>query len=186
MTIPKADSYNIKLESAGNMDMVLWRSCAREDSGSQKKPGFFIFSGNNKTEYVYNPLPGLEDTGTCPLRIDVYEVEKGQHSWAFLEFEHPDYLLPFDLDCNGRKKTFSGVGTCQQKAGLLARVHFDEPIMFAPPEPDKCPTPKRIEKGVYKWEVGTGECLYHFKTSAGLLGKFISIGYQGVLIRGGV
>ena len=183
--IPQAKSYKIKLESEGDMDMLLWRSCAREDSGSHKRPGNFLFPKPNIVEYQYDPLPGLEDQHTCPLRIDSYQVKNGQHSWAFLTFEHTQYQVKFTLDCNGRPIRYNGVGACQQKQGLLARVHFPLPTMIAPPS-DGCPMPENLGNYTYKWEVGAGECLYHFKTNDGKLGKFITIGYSGVLVRGGV
>ena len=187
VVIPEAPKYEIELESPGNIDMILWKSCAREDSGSPKRPGFFIFKGEKTVKYTYEPLKGVEDTGTCPLRIDAYDAKNNQHAWAFLLFEHPDeFAVPFEFDCNGRRVPFSGVGACQHKAGLIARAQFFEAVMFATPKPEGCPMPKKVGQYLYKWEMGIKECLYHFKTKNGDYGKFTGIGYQGVLVRGGI
>lgn len=191
VVIPKAESYAIDIKAVSDIDMALWRSCAREDSGNPEKPGWFIFKGSKDFNYQYTPNPGLEDTGTCPLRIDTFEKKNNQHAWAFLEFEHPDYVVSFEADCNGRRQTFNGVGACQHKAGLITRIHSDVELMFAPADPKSCPEVRRdatVKSGkyVYRWEMGVGECLYHFKDVRNRRGKHIGIGYQGVLVRGGV
>lgn len=187
VVIPEARIYEIEIESPSNIDMILWRSCAREDTGTPKKPSFFIFKGPKQVKYTYEPRQGLEDTGTCPLRVDAFEAKNNQHAWAFLIFERPrEFKVPFQFDCNGRAVDFKGVGACQHKAGLIARVQFQEPIMFATPKPNKCPMPKKVGQYLYKWEMGVGECLYTFRTANKKYGKFIAIGYQGILIRGGI
>jgi len=186
VTVPRETSYKIQIESEANVDMIIWRGCAREDSGTPKKPGLFNFLSQRKIYYTYTPQPGLEDLGTCPFRLEAYDSTKNQHGWAFLEFEHPNYKVKFELDCNGRRAAFDGVGTCQQKAGLLMRAHFGERIDFAKPMPEGCPMPRYDVEGLYEWEAGPGECIYHFQNEKYELGKFIVIGYQGILIRGGV
>lgn len=186
VTVPRAPEYRMKIEAPGDMDMVLFKSCAREDSGTVAKPGFFKFSSKRVIEYTYRPLEGLEDAMTCPLVIEAYDAKNNQHSWAFIDFLHPNYQVPFALDCNGRRsEPNEGVGICQQKMGLIAMARFGEPIRFATPHGD-CPTPKKVGDYTYRWEVGRGECLYNFDTKDGRVGKMTIIGYEGILLRNGV
>lgn len=186
VTIPKSREYRIKMSPKGEMDLVLIRSCAREDSAEKQggESGFFIWSSRKTFEYLYRPNRGLEDEGVCPLRVDVYESEKGRHSWALLDFEHPDYKLEFQTDCNGRREHHNGVAVCQARKGLIQRLHFPEPVRFSAPLPENCPKPKR--KGIYFYEfpLELGECLYHFDTKSGKMGRLTTVGYEGILIRG--
>ena len=184
VTIPKASAYQITLRPKGKMDLVLVKSCHREDSAEKSNNGgFFIFKGKNEFQYKYKPRQGLEDRRTCPLTVDVYEAEKGRHSWAFLEFEHSDYALQFKVDCNGHTAVANGVYACQAKNGLVQRVSFPEPVMFWPVKPESCAKPEKKGNWFYEIALSTGECLYHFDTQSGVMGKLITIGYQGVLIR---
>lgn len=185
VVLPEAKKYEIELDSPGNIDLIIWRSCAREHTGSPKKPGFFIFKGAKQVKYTYEPLAGVEDIGTCPLVIDAFDAKDNQHAWAFLMFEREEFKIPFELDCNGKREPFTGVGRCQNKAGLVTRAQFFEAIMFATPETG-CAKPKKVGQYLYKWNMSKNECLYHFKTRSADYGKFITIGYEGVLVRGGV
>ena len=188
VTIPEKGFYEIELEAPADIDMVLWRSCAREDTGSPKKPGLFKFLNSKTVEYFYTPNPGQENLDVCPLRIDAYDAKNNQHSWAFLSFERKEFKLEFELDCNARRSSYRGVGSCQHKTGLPMRAHFGEEVRFAPPKPDGCPMPEPVpnEFGVWTWPMATGECLYKAETRDGKKARFIGIGYEGVLIRGGV
>lgn len=181
-TVPNAPDYKLKLKPRGDMDLIIIRTCAREDSAEEQSSGFFIFKGD-EFEYHYIPNPGLEDVGVCPLRVDVYDSGEGKHSWALLDFEHPDYEVPFEVDCNGRRRLFSGVGVCQARNGLIQRFHFKEPIRFATPLPSGCPMPEKKSNYVYDFKIALEECLYHFDTKGGRLGRLTTIGYEGILVR---
>jgi hypothetical protein len=189
VTIPESTTaYEMELVAPADIDMVLWRSCAREDSGSPNKPGLFKFLSSKEVKYTYTPNPGQENKDTCPLRIDAYDAKNNQHSWAFLSFERKEFKLEFELDCNARRQSFNGVGSCQHKSDLPMRAHFGEEVRFAPPKPAGCAVPKKVpgEFGVWTWPMTTGECVYKAENRDGEKARFIGIGYQGVLIRGGV
>lgn len=181
VVVPKADRYNLVLRPKGKLDLVLVRTCHREFSGEKLSPGF-LGIGGGQFKYEYVPTPGLEDSRVCPLRAEVYESDKGRHSWALLDFEHPDYTIGYMLQCNGAVSYPRGVGVCQTKAGLLQRIKFQEPIRFAPPEPVGCALPMKKD-GVYEFAASLGECLYHFDTKDGRLGRLTVVGYEGVLVR---
>ena len=181
--IPRADKYEITLEPKGDMDLILVRSCHREHSFEKKSKKFlWIRIGSNSFQYTYEPNP-KERERVCPLRIEVYEAVNGRHSWALLDFEHPDYQLKASIWCNGELKTFNGVSICQAKTGLIQSINFPEIIEFADP-PKGCNLPRYIDD-TFEWEMSKGECLYHIRSESGKLHRMTTIGYEGVLVREG-
>ena len=181
--IPRADKYEITLEPKGDMDLILVRSCHREHSFEKKSKKFlWIRIGSNSFQYTYEPSP-KEKNSTCPLRVEVYESINGRHSWALLDFEHPDYKMEARILCNGEVKTFNGVSICQAKVGLIQSVEFPDIVDFADP-PDGCMLPV-YKDGAFDWEMSKGECLYHIRNAKGELHRMTTIGYEGVLVREG-
>lgn len=179
VVIPNAASYELTIKPKGDIDLMLIRSCHREASFEKLSPGWF---GKNQFKYTYIPQNALETNRVCPLRIDIYESKKGRHSWAFLDFEHPQYQVQAMLSCNGKDQNIRGVGVCQAGEGLVQRLRFMEPIRFAPPMPETCAKPKKVGDA-YEFEISKGECLYHFDTQDRRLGRVTFIGYEGVLVR---
>lgn len=180
--VPKSQSYDIKLIPPGEIDLMLLRSCHREFSVEKADTGWSLF-GNKKKSYVYKytPIHGLEDNRVCPLRIDIYESEKGRQSWALLDFESPDYTVDAEITCNGETKSMRGVGVCQSKEQTIQRIKFQEPVRFAP-TPVMCNAPKKVGD-LYEIKTAVGECLFTFDTRDGRTGRLINVGYSGVLVR---
>jgi hypothetical protein len=180
--IPYAKTYNITLVPKGELNLMLIRSCHREYSVEKETSGWFNFGKKPKFVYSYTPVPGIEDTRTCQLRIDAYESGKSRHSWAFLDFTSPEYKLQASLTCNGTIVNMNGVGTCQAKEQTVQRIRFNEEVRFAPPKPSNCNQPKVVD-GAYEIESTVGECLYQFQNRENELGRLTIVGYQGVLVR---
>lgn len=180
VVVPRAEKYDLVLTPKGDIDLILLRTCHREYTAEKLSAGWFK---KDKFKYEYKPVPTLESDGVCPMRVDMYESDPGRHSWAFIDFEHPDYDLKAVLTCNGEISTINGVGVCQAKQTTIQRLRFTEPVQFAPPEPSTCQAPKKKPDGAYEWEVSLGECLYHARTREGRLARVTVIGYEGVLVR---
>lgn len=181
--IPRANKYEIIVKPKGNMDLILIRSCHREHSFEKKSKKFlWIKLGENKFKYTYNPTP-KEREKACPLRVEVYEAKNGRHSWALIDFEHPDYQLPSRLTCNGEIRTPNGVAVCQAKAGLIQTIEFPEIVQFATPD-EGCVRPKFVD-GAFDWQISKGECLYITTARDGRKHRMTAIGYEGVLVREG-
>lgn len=181
-TVPYASSYNFVLAPRGAIDLMLIKTCNRTYSAEKINSGWF---GKNKFSYLYTPN-SVEDSRVCPIRLDVYESSKeGRHSWALIDFENPKYTVSANLVCDGVVRKMNGVGTCQAKAQTIQKISFSEPMRIAPPQPSSCAKPvQRDANGLdYEIDVSVGECLYHFDTQDGRLGRLIVVGYQGVLIR---
>lgn len=179
--VPHSQKYDLTLRPKGDLDLILLRSCHREYSGEKISSGFL---SSRVFKYSYAPVPGLEDKGACPLRVDVYESAKGRHSWALIDFETPDLTIPGKMVCNGEIKGFNGVSICQGKTKTIQRVEFYEPVRFAPAA-EGCGAPKKLSSNLYEFDLSLGECLYYFDTRDGKMGRLITIGYEGVLVREG-
>lgn len=175
----KAESYNIILRPKADLDLVLLKTCHREFTGEKLSSGFL---SSKAFKYNYVPMKGIEDLGSCPLRIDVFESGKGRHSWAMLDFESPDLTIKGKMTCNGFEVHFSGVSICQGKAETTQRVEFTEAVRFAP---SNCDAPDKISEFIWDFHLSFGECLFYFDNKQGNIGRITTIGYSGVLVREG-
>lgn len=175
--LPAADAYEMTVRPTGKMDLLLITTCHREGSFSPKSVGFF--KKTNSFEYYYEPEPDIEGSGACPLRVDAFDRERGQHSWFFADFEGTE-TLPAIVSCNGTTEEFNGVSVCQSKAGLIQRIEFAQPVIVNPDS--ACPLP-RMDRNAFDYEISKGECVYAFMSKDGEFHRHTSIGYEGVLVR---
>lgn len=185
-TAPYANEYQVVLEPKGSVEYIIIRSCAREDSYEHDQKKFLnIFPiGENKFSYTYRPN-FIERNRVCPLRIDSFDRSNRQHSWLFLDFEHPDYGLNYHVWCNGHRQGANGISACQVRSGLVQVLDFSEPVIFAPPQ-EHCSAPVKMDDNTnsYEIEVALRECLYTFKNQAEQYGRITFIGYEGIKIEG--
>lgn len=198
VTIPHEQKYQLKLYPKGKLDLVLVRSCHRdetsEDIGSS---GFLGLGGNKEFKYEFDPTPGMEDVPWgCPLRVEAYEAEKGRHSWALITREHPDMKLQATVFCNAEIRHMNGVQSCQARAGTIQKIVFaDKKIQFAPVrslklkgelEPYDADCGAMIGSGgLYEIIPGPGECVYSMRNEKNERGRFYMVGYEGVNVRSG-
>ncbi len=183
VTVPYAKQYQFVLAPKGSIDLMLIKTCHRTYSAEKLSSGWF---GKNKFSYLYTPMEGIEDSRVCPIRLDVFESAKeARHSWAFIDFENPKYTVQASLTCDGSVRRVNGVGVCQAKSQTVQKIFFSEPMRFAPAMPDTCAKPIQKDQNSLEYEIEAtvGECLYHFDTQDGRLGRLTMVGYQGVLIR---
>lgn len=180
VVVPRASQYEIVISPRGDADLLRIQSCHREESFEKISGGWFK---KNQFKYSYSPRPGLEDEGVCPLRIDVYEAKPGRHSWALIEMEHPDYTVSARLHCNGSTSVFNGVGVCQGKSDTIQKLEFMQEVRFAPPMPSSCSEPKKVDGLSWEFQMSYGECLFHFQTRDGRVGRLTTVGYTGLLVR---
>ncbi len=180
--VPYAKSYLINLIPPGKITLMLIRTCHREFSPKLSEKGWGLFK-NKKQSYAYEyvPVQGIEDVRVCPLRVEVYESDKGRHSWAMIEMENPAYSLRFTVDCNGETHHANGVAACQAKEKSIQRLRFSEPVRFAPATPG-CSEPV-YRGGAYEIQATAGECSYVFDTQDKKVGRLTLVGWQGVLVR---
>jgi hypothetical protein len=182
-------SYEIIIEPKDDdPDLIIIRSCHREDAYEKGETSFFFFRlGSKKFKYVYTPIPKLETDRVCPLRGDAYHSDKdnSQHSWFFLDFENTEigYKINAILTCNGTQKAINGVASCQAKIGLIQVVQFPERVMWATALPEGCNEPVHKGENRYEIKLSLGECLYQAKNKEGSLFRLTTIGYEGIQLR---
>lgn len=167
--------YEINFHPRGHLDLLLITTCHREDSfrTDQSKAKAF--------QYIYQPTPNVEDQGSCELRVNAYDKEKGEHSWGFVAFRTRETTLKAAATCNGEVRHMVGTSVCQSKKGLIQRIEFDEQVMVAPDE--RCPL-KRLSDREFEYAIEKGECVYLFSDpKVERLHKHITIGYEQVLVR---
>ena len=176
--LPKQASYNLLIKPVGKMDLMLVTTCHREETFTPTSTGFF--KKDNSFEYTYTPQKGIEDAGSCPLRIDAFDKKKGQHSWFFADFEGSESLKATVL-CNGTSVAYKGVSVCQSKSGLIQKIQFAEPVEVHPEA--RCQLPEMVDNA-FEYKIAKDECVYAFKgTETGAIHRHTTIGYEGVLVR---
>lgn len=174
LVVPKAKSYSIDGESLGNLDLLTITTCHRDVSWSPN---------SKKFHYDYLPSESLEANGSCPMLIGAYD-KKGQHGWAFIDFQTDDAKLPALLKCNGYGQTFQGVSVCQSRQTLTQFIEFEQPVkVFGSKE---CPMVEPINGGKrFEFPLPKGFCVFAFMEIAGekRIHRLSTIGYESILLR---
>lgn len=193
--VPRKESYNFQFQAHEDLTYLIIRTCHREDTYKPEQPYFlFIPIGNKEVKYKYTPTD-IEKQELCPLRADIYDAKKGEHSWLFVDFQDPTLTLEGEIICSGNIEQFHGAGVCQVRTGLIQEFRFKEPVRFAPPmglsdyslvRSSKCELPVDKGNNIYELKVGDEECVYLVENRAGERARIITIGYKGLLVRGGV
>ena len=189
--LPKRMSYKFEIEPKNDSpDLLIVRSCHREDSFEKNQSGFSFFKKKDKKYlYEYEPVPDVEVGRVCPLRGDsLHMVDNNSvHSWFFVDFESQDdgYTIIGELVCNAERETIQGVAVCQARTGLVQTIQFREKIRWATPKPDGCN--EWVHKGYNRYEVvmNKGECLYHAYNINKELFRITTIGFEGINLRQG-
>jgi hypothetical protein len=179
--LPKRDKYDLALTFAGQLDLFTFRSCHREIT-QEDAGGGRIFGKKNQVAFTYRP--GDIETGKpCPVILEGYEVDKGRHSWAYIDFETPLETLGAVTLCNGTRKAVAGVSGCQSLSGLLQRVIFPEKVVGY--GTDGCPGLITTNGEVFDLIAGNGICEYMFRTSSQptKFHRFTTLGYTEIMVR---
>jgi len=158
--VPKrALSYKIKVKARGTIDMITVRSCHREFAYEEPSKGWF--SKGNTFEFVYTPIPGIEDGSGCLLDIGTFEKDKGRHGWGLLSFEGKNEQTNAALKCNGQfLKSTHSVSVCQGREGTLQEIQFDHRVKVSPDA--GCKTMMTKDERRYQFTVSPKECNYYF------------------------
>lgn len=176
LVVPKSGRYNMKIRFPGKGDLVLLRTCHREEELEDL--------GSSEQLYYY-PATGLEDTGKCYLEVAAFSKKDGQHSWGMVDFQHEMWKLPAVLKCNGQTHNAQGVSICQSKFGLIQEVVFSEKISLS--EKAKCFSKLDFEikdgGSVIRFIMPKGECAFVIRGESGKMHKLTTIGYEQILLR---
>jgi hypothetical protein len=179
--LPRKESYALEIHAKGSLDLLTMTSCHREESREKAgKSGWF--GDKKRVEMTYTPAKGLEDQAACPLQFGGYEISKGRHSWAFIDFQDNENKLPATLSCNGWKSSAQGVSVCQAREGLTQRIEFLGPTKVYTTQ--GCDVfPQKLGQA-FTFPLVVGECIYLFKEVAGSrTHRLTTLGYQSVIVR---
>lgn len=192
VVIPYSDKYEFLVEARGDLDMFIMNTCHKEEKKESAwnvtktvRSGLFGWGkknieNKNQVSFSYYPNKNLEGDGNCPMELRGVEKLLGRHSWAFVDFENPRFLLPGTLLCNGRELKVNGVGVCQSRSGLKQMLIFEEEVH---PATNSC----GFVGDASKYEIGLvkGPCLVMFIGKiSGKRMKLTTIGYEDILVRG--
>lgn len=183
--IPYADKYSMQFVSPVNVDLLSIASCHR-DWTAESVATIGWFRSKVGYSYQYDPSLGIENTGSCLVRIGAYNRDKGQNVWGIIDFENPGRTLPATSFCNGNMQKFNGVSICQSKVGLIQRIVFDSPVMQDVKALDsKCVMSSKDQK-VWEYQLPVGECVIEFKETIPpyRLHRHTTVAYTDVIIRG--
>ncbi len=182
LAVPYAEKYKFDIDAKGKLDLFTFTTCHREQTREQAG-GKSWFSNKKSRKFEYNPAPIEAGPLACPAHLGGYEIGKGRHSWAFVDFGNPDLKLPAYLSCNGSQGNFTGVSVCQSKAGLLQRIEFTEPVLY-PEKP--CAKLKTNDDMRFEFAMPKGECVIRFVTKTGdeMWHRITLLGYEQILLRG--
>ena len=169
-TVDAAKTYNFNVEAVGQLDMFLFSSCNREwmkerawNVKRKVKSGLFGWGRKLRDQvkeiiFPYTPIAEIEQT-YCPVSLYAAEKSPGRHSWGFVDFRTPNFVLPAELQCNGEVLSIKGVGVCQSRKGKTQVIKFTDEVVV--PSSSSCPMP--TERGTsFEFTLPRGECVYSF------------------------
>lgn len=188
--LKKAPKYSFHVEARGDLDLFVMTSCHKEESKesawnvqTEIKTGLFGWGRKKidkkrEVKFDFHPTP-LEADGDCAVELGGYELEKGRHSWAFIDFESENYKLPAFVECNGRAYNSKGVTVCQARSGLAQRITFKKPVDIASNDCGIEGSGKSFEFGIKR-----GKCAVIFgHKESKTFHKLTLLGYEKILIR---
>ncbi len=192
--LPEKEKYSLSIKSKGKLDLFIMSTCHKEETKEKAwniektvRGGLFGWGRRkikmkNEVKFDYYPTV-IEADGDCSMELGGYEIEKGRHSWAFIDFENKQYQSKATLSCNGRKINSNGTSVCQARKGLVQHIKFEENMLVSPST--KCMLP-RLEGVEFEWPIVQGKCLYIFMGSKPpyKMHKLTTLGYESILIRG--
>lgn len=182
--IPKAPKYTINIESRTDVDLFTITSCHRDDSALSVINVNWFHPKRGYT-YTYNPVAGLEDQGSCLLRVGAYNKANGASGFGVLDFQTDMETMPAIVHCNGDMEPNEGVSVCQSRQGLIEMIEFPVQVQIDASHLDpKCQFSSADGK---KWQfvMPLGECVIAFKEVGGKrFHRLTTLGFSDIMMKG--
>lgn len=122
--LPRAKSYSMEIESKVDVDLFTVTTCHR-DFSTQDAINVNWVHPKRSYIYSYTPISGIEDVGSCLVRIAAFNKDKGATAFAVFDLETEKETLPAKMQCNGVNQSFGGVSVCQSREGLIQNIEFE-------------------------------------------------------------
>jgi hypothetical protein len=183
--VPYSQTYDIKIESKVDVDLLEINSCGRNfHQESAITSGWF--KPRRAFEYVYQPDPTIENYGSCLVRFRAYNKAQGQNAWGIVDFETPDAALPAAVFCNGSTRKSNGVSICQSKAGVIQKISFQVAVRQAPAALDPRCRMTSVDGMSWEYAMPSGECVMAFMEVGGThrVHRHTTVAYTDYQIRG--
>ncbi len=179
--MPLSTSYLLHVKSKFDVDMMTITTCHRDwDDQDHPIQNDHWFKPNRQFSFQFSQSDGIENVGTCLLRIGAYNKSGHPMAWAVIDFQTPESQMPAYQKCNGAEGPTGGVSICQSLAGLDEEIDFDQPMEIADVTTPQCKpyVPKDGKHWIYT--LPSGECVIYFQEFAlpHRLHRHTSIGYQ--------
>lgn len=186
--VPAAKNYDMRIQSDADINLLTVATCHRNFSVEDAiKTGWF--ETNRGFEYQWTPAPGIEDTGSCLMRIGSYNKSVGgQNAWAIVDLCTNDMVLPALNECDGAQGQSHGCSICQTKNGLIERLVFDTPVKVELKDlTPNCTGTLSADGKTWEYVMGLGECVQIFAEIAKphRMHRHTTEGYNNILYRGG-
>lgn len=184
----KKPDHTIFVQSQGDLDLFSVETCHRqmdtENAGTAKWYGGY---DKRRLSFVYTPSPLIETDGYCPVRLSGLTEKHGQSSWAFIDFEEPQTVLPAIMQCDGAVPFESnGVTVCQSRWGALQKITFPVKVVVTPPP--GCEMVESANKREFLFPISKGFCVYNFTEVAPLekqrRHRLTTYGFEQILLHG--
>lgn len=176
--------YRMKVWSKGKLDLFTFETCHREQEAQDAGQGG-LFGDRKMWEGEFYPVRGIEDKGSCLVRMGGYSKTVGQHSWGILDVADQDHTLPATVKCNGAEYQSPGVTICQSRKGLIQEISF--PVDVVLEQHESCKISEIGEGKVFRYQMPVKECVFSFVEIAPK-GKqrrhrLTTVGYTGILLH---
>lgn len=180
------NQYTLTVKSATSVDMIEISTCHRDwsDQDMPIEVGNW-FEPNHGFTFKFQLVHGIEDLGTCLMRIGAYNKAGNPQAWAIIDFLTPDSTLPAVNKCDGDVGQAHGVSICQSKAGLDEEIDFATPVEIADATDPAC-KPKVPSDGMHwLYTLPPKECVLYLMEIAPphRFHRHTFRGYQSIQVR---
>jgi len=181
--IPYSSVYTFRVESRVDVDLLSITSCHR-DFSVESAINVGWFKSKRGYEYKFVPSEGIENIGSCLVRLAALNKSDGLNAWGIVDFETPGETLPATSYCNGRQDKTGGVSICQTRAGLTQRLVFEVPVKTSSYSA-KC-SMKSVDAKTWEYELSAGECVIAFQEIGGAkrIHRHTTVAFTDILVRG--
>ena len=158
--LPKSERYTMVITSRVDVDKFSVTSCHRDFEINNAIDVTWI-KPKRSYEFIYEPVKGIEDEGSCIVKIAAFNKGKAANSFAMFEFEDTFYQLPAKVNCNGDSKQYGGVSFCQAKDGLVQTITFEKEVKIDNTDPNCKPYEmKTSDNKTFEFQMPLGECVF--------------------------
>lgn len=161
--VPVSKQYTVHVQSHSDVDLMKITTCHRDWSDQDHPIQDGWFKPKRQFSFVFSPTDGIENYGTCLLRIGAFNKEGHSQDYAVIDFLTPESVLPAFNKCNGDAYQVGGVSICQSQAGLDEELDFLVPVELSDLTNIKCKFNPPKDKMHWLYAMPQGECIVYFQ-----------------------